>query len=317
MKRTALFLTAILAFSAVSLYAQTFPSGFAVVWKRDNYDNTITLTNDTLKSSSQGPFWILAEKSGDSYTLYQENSPAWYITITIKLVNGNLVISGDSGDGQDNWNGTWKKQSTVAQAAKTHFDNGERLYFQKNYDGAIREFTEAIRLDPKNAEAYSQRGLVYDTKHDYERAAADYEAALRIDPDNWARRYLPDARRYAKAQAANRYDPSQFIVVSSDFTPSIYVKADLFDAVAVAEKLSPNNSYLGGVNLGVPSRNFVSDVVFVSQNGTDIVFRTEDNAIRQRMKVGSRTGLTSGQKVRVYYIAYNLRDWQVVAIEKR
>jgi tetratricopeptide (TPR) repeat protein len=89
----------------------TFPSGFVGKWKRDNFNNTLTFTNTTLKSSSQDFSWILTRISGDTYI--NKTDDTGYVSasgITIKLINGNLVISGDSGDGQDNWNGTWKKQ---------------------------------------------------------------------------------------------------------------------------------------------------------------------------------------------------------------
>jgi len=124
-----------------------------------------------------------------------------------------------------------------------------------------------------------------------------------------------EARRQAR-EAANRYDPAKFIIVPSDFKPADYTKADLFAAVAASEKLSASHEYWGSIDLGAPSRDFVSDVLFVSQNGTDITFRTVDNAITKRMKVDSRTGLTAGQKVRIYYKAYRIEDWQVIAIER-
>jgi hypothetical protein len=129
------------------------------------------------------------------------------------------------------------------------------------------------------------------------------------------RRQAEEVRRQAREEA-NRYDPTRFIVVPSNFRPANYTKADLFDAVAASEKLEavsviPANGYVFN-----PSKEFVSDVVFVSQNGTDITFRTEDNAIRQTMKVDSRTGLTAGQKVRIYYKAYRVQNWQVFAIER-
>jgi len=103
--------------------------------------------------------------------------------------------------------------------------------------------------------------------------------------------------------------------VPSDFKPADYTKADLFAAVATAEKFSSAPQIVFGF-VGYENKDFVSDVVFVSQNGTDITFRTEDNAIRKSMKVGSRTGLTAGQKVRVYYTAYRIKDWTIDAIER-
>ena len=85
----------------------SFPSSFEGIWKRDDFDNTLTFTSTTLKSSSQNYTWNLADVSGDSYTSATGTTRA---EITIKLVSDNLEISGDSGTGENNWNGTWKLQ---------------------------------------------------------------------------------------------------------------------------------------------------------------------------------------------------------------
>jgi hypothetical protein len=169
------------------------------------------------------------------------------------------------------------------------------------YDSTTGKVIKVLRWSPKIDKIEGLRSLeevaAIEAKQKAEREAAE------------------EAKRRAREEA-NRYNPAKFIIVPSDFKPADYAKVDLFAAVAASERLSAAHEYWGYVDIGPPSRDFVSDVVFVSQNGTDIVFRTEDNAIRQRMKVGSRTGLTSGQKVRVYYRAYNLQDWQVAAIER-
>jgi len=46
-------------------------------------------------------------------------------------------------------------------AAQTRLDNGKRLFDQGNYDGAIQELNEAIRLDSNLAEAYAYRARSY------------------------------------------------------------------------------------------------------------------------------------------------------------
>jgi lipoprotein NlpI len=51
-----------------------------------------------------------------------------------------------------------------------------------DYDRAIVDCTEAIQLDPKYAFAYNNRGLVYNAKDDDDRAIADYTEAIRLDP---------------------------------------------------------------------------------------------------------------------------------------
>ena len=47
---------------------------------------------------------------------------------------------------------------------------------------AIEDYTEAIRLDPELAVAYSNRGLAYDELGQMERAVADFDEAIRLDP---------------------------------------------------------------------------------------------------------------------------------------
>ena len=51
-------------------------------------------------------------------------------------------------------------------------------------DRAIADFTEAIRLDPHDADAYVNRAGVYSQKGDLQRAIADYDKAIQIDPNN-------------------------------------------------------------------------------------------------------------------------------------
>ncbi len=49
------------------------------------------------------------------------------------------------------------------------------------YDKAIADCVEAIRLDPKNGEAYYYRGHAYGKKGDRDKAIADYSEAIRLN----------------------------------------------------------------------------------------------------------------------------------------
>jgi tetratricopeptide (TPR) repeat protein len=51
----------------------------------------------------------------------------------------------------------------------------------KDYDRAIADLTEAIRLDPKITEVLQFRGNAYFGKRDYDRAIADLSEAIRLD----------------------------------------------------------------------------------------------------------------------------------------
>lgn len=53
---------------------------------------------------------------------------------------------------------------------------------KKEYDRAIADSSEAIRLDPKSAAAYNNRGYAQRKKKEYEIAIVDYSEAIRLDP---------------------------------------------------------------------------------------------------------------------------------------
>jgi tetratricopeptide (TPR) repeat protein len=54
--------------------------------------------------------------------------------------------------------------------AIAYFDRGEIYRSMSDYDHAISDFTQAIKLDPKYAMAYERRGDSRYSKHEYDRA---------------------------------------------------------------------------------------------------------------------------------------------------
>jgi tetratricopeptide (TPR) repeat protein len=55
------------------------------------------------------------------------------------------------------------------------------------FDRAIPDFDEAIRLNPNYADAFYNRANAYAERRQYDRAIADYEAAIKLNPkDIWA-----------------------------------------------------------------------------------------------------------------------------------
>ena len=49
-------------------------------------------------------------------------------------------------------------------------------------DRAIADFNDAIKLNPKLALAYYNRGFAYEKKGEYDRAIVDYDKAIAINP---------------------------------------------------------------------------------------------------------------------------------------
>jgi len=94
-----------------------FPSELMDTWKRSNFDNTLTISSNAVKSSNRDFVWVLQDVSGDKYTLKRSDAAAT-MTLTIKRTSVSgflsrsdasdaLEISGGSGSGEDNWNGIW------------------------------------------------------------------------------------------------------------------------------------------------------------------------------------------------------------------
>ena len=66
-----------------------------------------------------------------------------------------------------------------AKSAQDHFNQGTAYLNQGEYDRAIANYTEAIRLDPKYATAYMKRAETYRLKGDFDRAVAESTEAIR------------------------------------------------------------------------------------------------------------------------------------------
>src|SRR3990170_5551095 len=84
------------------------------------------------------------------------------------------------------------KQKEYAKAADTlsaadWFKKGRQYWLNKEYDKAIEAFTSAIALDPNDAVAYNNRGVVYGRdKGQYDRAIEDFNKAIQLDPNDAA-----------------------------------------------------------------------------------------------------------------------------------
>ncbi len=73
--------------------------------------------------------------------------------------------------------------------AKTFTDRGMIWKGKGDDDRAVADADEAIRLDPAYAPAYRLRGNALFGKKDYDKALANYEKAVRLDPKSAPNRY--------------------------------------------------------------------------------------------------------------------------------
>jgi tetratricopeptide (TPR) repeat protein len=74
-------------------------------------------------------------------------------------------------------------QETDEVLAVAFFVRGISYDNKQDYDRAIQDYNEAIRLDPNHSYVFTNRGNVYFYKQDYDRAIQDYNEAIRLDPN--------------------------------------------------------------------------------------------------------------------------------------
>ncbi|MBF0536864.1 MAG: tetratricopeptide repeat protein [Nitrospirae bacterium] len=68
--------------------------------------------------------------------------------------------------------------------AVEYFNRGVDWDNKGDYDMAIADYTKAIEIDPRFAEAYYHRGLAWRKRKDHEKAIADFTRVIEINPQH-------------------------------------------------------------------------------------------------------------------------------------
>ena len=67
--------------------------------------------------------------------------------------------------------------------AAIYFNRGVTWYEMGNYDRAIQDYNEAIKLNPNFEQAFFNRGNAFDEHEQFDRAIQDYDRAIALKPD--------------------------------------------------------------------------------------------------------------------------------------
>lgn len=135
---------------------------------------------------------------------------------------------------------TNKTSETETKSAVTYNDDGIKKYNNKDFRGAIEDYTQAIKINPNYAEAYYNRGIVYDELGDKKTAIQDYNQAIKIKPndaDAYYNRGIAQSDLGDKKSAIEDY--SQAIRVNSNYANAYYnrgiAQSDLGDKKAAIQ----------------------------------------------------------------------------------
>lgn len=72
-------------------------------------------------------------------------------------------------------------RDATQDVASLYMNRGHQYAYKRQYDRAIQDFDQAIRLDSQNVPAFIGRGRAYGDKGQHDRALLDYDQAIRLD----------------------------------------------------------------------------------------------------------------------------------------
>ena len=113
--------------------------------------------------------------------------------------------------------------ASKAATAADKIELGQKYLTELNYTEAVASFTEAIKLDPNNIQAYMGRAEAYLALGEYDKALADYQFVSRKAEDvpyTQALSYIGQAEVYEKtgqpARAVSDYGKAKVLLNVSD-----------------------------------------------------------------------------------------------------
>ncbi|MCQ4188610.1 tetratricopeptide repeat protein [Methylocystis suflitae] len=117
---------------------------------------------------------------------------------------------------------------TATARAELYNARGKAYADKNQFDRAIKDLNEAIRLNPMESEAHYNRGLVYQSRGERDRAIADYSEAIRLNPQNFDAYYNRGAAYEAENKLRNAL---------ADYRKSLEITPGASDAIAAIARI--------------------------------------------------------------------------------
>jgi tetratricopeptide (TPR) repeat protein len=118
-----------------------------------------------------------------------EKGRDWTVAQNVRLSSDNLfVTSGEIKWGKNDFEGALADYTQALELnpnnADACTDRGDARSFLGNQDGAIADYNHALEFNPNNADAYSGRGGARELQGDFSEALSDYDKGIELKPDD-------------------------------------------------------------------------------------------------------------------------------------
>jgi tetratricopeptide (TPR) repeat protein len=119
--------------------------------------------------------------------------------------------------------------------ARQYMYRGVEQGLKKDYDLALADYGEALRIDKKHSDAFYNRCVLYNVKEDYDRALADCSQAVKFGPSPNARAATSDGRLENDRARSDYYSERGFAYLKKNDSDRAIL--DLDNAI----RLNPDN----------------------------------------------------------------------------
>ncbi len=117
-------------------------------------------------------------------------------------------------------------------AAQQSLMQADLRLLQKDYRGAVGLYDQALAADPTLREAYLHRGVAYRGNGNFDRALADFDKVIQLEPQD-ARGYAERARTKLERLAADANGDKVKLAAAFSADDPLGIAADLDRAVAL------------------------------------------------------------------------------------
>src|SRR5208283_97365 len=104
------------------------------------------------------------------------------LILSLLLATMALAESNSASENQQTINDYNKAIELNPKDADAYYNRGNAYKVLRNFKQAISDYNKAIELDPKDADAYRNRGIAYKVLGNFEQAINDYSKAIELDP---------------------------------------------------------------------------------------------------------------------------------------